>query len=153
MPEEIPKFDPELRAAVLSRTPEEINADIEAQAANQKRLSPRVTDSIAVAYFKNAVGQQPVTADTLFWQGRFTEAAELAIGQNKQEYHEFAGALVNLDKRMCDCPPVQIPNGIDAKGTSVSPAREIQRVYVATLQKEVKFIRCDVCGKLFSQTC
>ena len=144
-----PIFD---RAAVLQRSPEEIRADLNAQTEAAQRLSPLVRDSVAYAYYQNAVNQNPPTSDSFFWQGRFSEAADCADGQNKQEYLEFVGAMVNLDMPMCDCPPMQIPNGVDAKGSLVPSKREVQRVYVANSQKEIKFVCCDKCGKLFAES-
>lgn len=133
------------------RSPEEIQADTDAQNEARDKLSHLVSDSVAVAYYKAAIGQ-PKTIDSLFWQGRFAEAAELAIGQNKTEYQAFDDALVDLDMPVCSCEPIQFGNDISAKGTSVPSKREIQRVYVGTLQKEVKFIKCDGCQEIYAET-
>lgn len=162
---EISEFD---RATALLRTPEQISDDIRAQKEAGDRLRPLVTDSVAVANYKSAMGvidaavQKKVSPERLaeaqFWKGDFAEAALtllLAVSANHEkrpEYIRFAEALERLGSEACDCASMQIPGGGSAKGQSVAAKREIQRVFVAALNKEVKFIYCERCKTLFAQS-
>lgn len=163
--ETVQPFD---RTAVLARTPEEIAEDKEAQESAKERLRPLVTDSIAVAQHKNAIGVMngmirsgkidfERLAEAQFWKGEFYEAfltlgLILPVNHTKRaEYKAYFKAMETIGT-ICRCAPIQIRIPGSAKGESVPARREIQRVYVAEIHQEVAFIKCERCKELFAQT-
>lgn len=153
---------------VLNRTPEEIAEDAAAQEAAADRLRPLVTDSVAVAHYKNAVGvingmmmskkiDYERLAEAQFWKGEFKEAIETltlseSVNQTKRkEYTAYFDAL-ELIGFICNCEPIQIRMPGSAKGEPTPARREIQRVFVAKIQQEVAFIKCERCNQLYAQT-
>lgn len=147
---EATKFD---IAAFLSRTPEQVEEDLEAQAAAEARLASKVTDSPAVATYRNHLGSaddDERTAEQLFWRGKFAEAAEKTSDPAKKaEFQEFADAF-SSEVPVCNCPPIQFRSQHSAKGHSVPARREIQHIFVEDLGKEVSFIKCEACKRLFA---
>lgn len=113
------------------------------------------TEADEAAAFEAIWSVRSQLADALFWQGKFEAAVNYADSHSGKthEYKAFDKAFDNLNQPLCECPPMQFANKHSAKGTSVPSRREIQRVYVGELEKEVKFIKCDQCRKLFAQTC
>jgi hypothetical protein len=158
---EAPPFN---RNAVLRRTPEQIDDDAREQRLAATRLGPMVTESPAMAHYRAARGSESRMyrtgrqdderlAEAWFWQGKFRIAGHLTTNVTKaREYLEFASAIDHLDHPTCFCSPIQMPDGRSAKGVSVPAKREIQRVFVESLGKEVKFIKCERCKMLFAQT-
>lgn len=150
------KFD---RTPALRRTPAQIADDQEMQDEARMRLAPQITDSPAVIHYKTAVascpnlegkgGRKDQLAENYFWQGRFEEAAMVSANPVKRaEYLEFAKAMGG--EAVCSCPPIQLRSASSAKGMSVDARREIQRVFIGSFQKEVKFIGCEQCKSLFA---
>lgn len=155
--ENIPDLD---RNVVLRRTPEQVADDDQMQADAEKRLAPKVTDSVAVVMYRSAVireqalsriqGEDDRLAECYFWQGKFREAVRTAVSTAKKlEYYEFERAMTDGMMTPCSCPDIMLPVRNSAKGQRVSPRREIQRVCVGSQDREVVFTRCEVCRKVF----
>ncbi len=107
-------------------------------------------EQAARAAIANAHGR---LAESLFWQGKFVEAANCEIGEAKgEEYIRYHEAMESLDCVPCSCKPIQTASKASAKGQTVDCRREIQRIFVADIQREVKFIYCDTCKILFAQS-
>ncbi|MEQ1763844.1 MAG: hypothetical protein ABL984_11960 [Pyrinomonadaceae bacterium] len=160
-PHDSSQFD---RHAVLTRTPEQKAEDKQLQEESRERLEPLVTDSVAVAQYRNAVGAEPgiresieigynQLAESLFWQGRFLHAMIIAESNElSAEYRAYRDAFNLLDAPLCQCPSIMSAQPGSAKGVARDPRREVQRVFIGDLQKEVRFILCEGCKKLFAQT-
>lgn len=149
------------RNAVLRRTPDQVADDEQAQADAAKRLSPKVTDSVAVVMYRSAVARERALlqvwgedsdqlAECYFWQGKFDLAVKTAISHAKKlEYHEFAKAMTDGQMTQCVCPDIMLKQAYSAKGQRISPRREIQRVCVGSQDREIVFTRCESCRKVF----
>lgn len=158
---------------ILRRTPEEIRDDEDAQAESAKRLGGKLAASPAAANYRFAVGMEKDArdyfavnkrkkaknyqiylrrlAESLFLQGKFKDAAAAAPdGAQKIEYGQYAAAADRSGTGICDCPPVQFQSGKSAKGVKIPARREVQTVYSQPLEREISFIFCDSCRKLFA---
>lgn len=150
--------------SILQMTPE-VKAELEAlDKENEARLGPLVSDSLSFRVYEGArVTEQnaritidhahEMIAESLFWQGGFALAAESTKDPVKAtEWRRFSKAFDNLDKPVCLCGPQQIRIPGSAKAGTIPARREIQAVWVGMLEREVKFIQCDVCKQLFAQS-
>lgn len=157
--EQIPDID---RNVVLRRTPEQVADDEQMQADAEKRLSPKVTDSVAVVMYRRAVAMEKTLQDLFrgaeddrlaecyFWQGKFDEAVKTAATVGKKlEYYEFAKAMTDGRMTQCVCPDLLLRQAGSAKGQRVNPRREIQRVCVGSQDREIVFTRCEACKGVF----
>lgn len=161
---EAQKLAPELRTAILTRTPDQVAEDAAIQAEAEHRLGHLVPNTVAGAHYKAAAGAFKAIAnsknpdltrlaDALFWMGRFRHASCVGESHPKYtEYERFADAFDRLNRGICSCAPIQMAGGGTAKGVSVPARRPIQRVFVGSLGKEVIFITCERCKQLFAET-
>jgi hypothetical protein len=69
------------------------------------------------------------------------------IGAKFDEIRECAHALDALNVS-CSCPEYKQIKGQTAKGERLPAKREVQRIFIGPLQREVSFIRCEHCQKL-----
>jgi hypothetical protein len=159
LPEEL-KFD---RDRFLAATrDEDHDAAIAAEVA--KRVGDPSTQSVAIAHYRNAAGvERELTggisqifeqvAEAMFWQGKFAAASFMTDDEAKREdFKAHDAAMQKLDAPVCTCPDIRMPSPTNAKGVSSPARREIQRVFVGSIGKEVAFIRCETCKGLFAQT-
>lgn len=147
----------------LKQTPDAKAEDAALQQEAKEKLGGRVTDSAALAHYKSVQATierpsevtKPRLAQAKYWQGDFVgAAADLTKTDPAKaaEYLVFADALTDLDKAECQHTTIQVKGGRSAKGVSVPAKREIQRIYVGSLEKEVAFIKCERCKKVFARS-
>lgn len=124
-------------------------------------------DLIAEEIGKNRKGTRQATRDdlrtnraillkklshSLFNQGRFDEAVDVEQGDDWLKFLEYKMAYRALDAPLCACKDRQVANGRDAKGDMIPARRVVDVIFIGELEKEVSFIKCDVCTKLQAQT-
>jgi hypothetical protein len=115
--------------------------------SSRSRISPeeriRAYAVVLEEHYRNS-GNKEGLAESLALQGRYHEAVELTDDDlRKKEYKEKAEALTNSTK--CSCPDT-IKSGSD-----ILPSRYTEYALLVEGKGEViKFIRCTICNKLFT---
>lgn len=147
----------------LKRTPEEVAEDSERQdkaRAMHRRSTPAearvqraiLTESAIKANLAQLKKNTPVyiqtvamLAENLAEQGRYTEAAKLAVGDAKKEYKDIAKAIDRDDADTCKCAP-EVFKGDNGRRELLSQNFVTSEVYSEKHGRIVSVTTCAKCG-------